>query len=57
MTIDIQMDHIAKILGYYASDYTTIFIYTNYLAAVGIQHLLKMKKSNKNCYFDPLSPG
>lgn len=53
VTIDIQIKNIVKILGYHS----TIFIYTNYLAAVGIQNLLKMKKSNKICYFDPLSQG
>lgn len=55
--IDVHMDNIVKILAYYGEPNPAIFIYTDYLAAVGIQHLLKMKETNKTCYFDPISKG
>lgn len=50
------MDNIVKILGCYADEYVTLLIYTNYLAAAGIQHLLKMKE-NTNYFYNPLSKG
>jgi len=56
VTIDIEIENIVKIFGYYVNQ-PTIIIYTNYLVAVGIQHLLKMNENNNNGYFDPTSEG
>lgn len=56
ITIDIPTENIIKIYGNYA-DEPTLIIYTNYLAAFGIQYLLNMNEKDKNCYYDPLSKG
>ncbi|XP_060840031.1 uncharacterized protein LOC132921177 [Rhopalosiphum padi] len=54
VTIDLQMDNVVKILGYHGEN-PLIIIYTNHLAAVGIQHLLNMNEDDKNHFYDPLS--
>lgn len=56
VTIDLQMDNVVKILGYYGEN-PLIIIYTNHLAAAGIQYLLNMNEDNKNHFYDPLSKG
>jgi len=56
VTIDVEIGNIVKIFGYYANQ-PSIVIYVNNLAAVGIQHLLKMNGSNNSGYFDPTSEG
>lgn len=57
MTIDIPIDNVVKVLGYYGEPVPTIFIYTTHLAAVGIRFLLNMNESNASYYYDPLSEG
>ncbi|XP_027839005.2 uncharacterized protein LOC114121055 isoform X2 [Aphis gossypii] len=54
VTIDLQMDNVVKILGYHGEN-PLIIIYTNHLAAAGIQFLLNMNEDNKNHFYDPLS--
>jgi len=56
VTIDLQMDNVVKILGFYGEK-PLIIIYTDHLAAVGIQYLLNMSQDNKNYFYDPLSKG
>lgn len=53
VTIDIPMENIVKILAFYG-DNPLIIVYTNHLAAFGIQYLLNMKEGDKN-YYDPLN--
>ena len=55
VTIDIPMENIVKILAFYG-DNPLIIVYTNHLAAFGIQYLLNMKEGDKN-YYDPLNKG
>lgn len=57
MTIDVTMDNIVKILAFYGEPNPTLFIYTNYLASVGIRYLLNMTENNKDQYYDPVSKG
>ncbi|KAL4122453.1 hypothetical protein QTP88_014782 [Uroleucon formosanum] len=54
VTIDLQMDNVVKILCFYGEK-PVIVIYTDHLAAVGIQYLLNMKQDNKKSFYDPLS--
>jgi len=56
VTIDLQMENVVKILGYHGEN-PLIIIYTNHLAAAGIQFLLNMNVDNKNHFYDPLSKG
>lgn len=57
MTFDVTMDNIVKILAFYGEPSPTLFIYTNYLASVGIRYLLNMTENNKDQYYDPVSKG
>lgn len=57
VTIDVPIDDVIKILGYYGEPVPTIFIYTTHLAAIGIRYLLNMHENNMNYFFDPLSEG
>ncbi|XP_008184775.1 uncharacterized protein LOC100163781 isoform X3 [Acyrthosiphon pisum] len=54
VTIDLQMDNVVKILGFYGEK-PLIIIYTDHLAAIGIQYLLNMNQDNKTYFYDPLS--
>uniref|UniRef100_A0A2H8TYN3 Sentrin-specific protease 7 n=1 Tax=Melanaphis sacchari TaxID=742174 RepID=A0A2H8TYN3_9HEMI len=54
VTIDLPMDNVVKILGYYGEN-PLLIIYTNHLAAVGIQYLLNMNEDDKSHLYDPLS--
>ncbi|XP_015379455.1 PREDICTED: uncharacterized protein LOC107173429 isoform X2 [Diuraphis noxia] len=54
VTIDLQMDNVVKILGSYGEK-PLIIIYTDQVAAVGIQYLLNMNENDKNYIYDPLS--
>lgn len=56
VTIDLQMDNVVKILGFYGEK-PLIIIYTDHLAAVGIQYLLNMNQDNKKYFYDPFSKG
>jgi len=56
VTIDLQMDNVVKILGSYGEK-PLLIIYTDHVAAVGIQYLLNMNEDDKNYFYDPLSKG
>ncbi|XP_022177923.1 uncharacterized protein LOC111038960 isoform X2 [Myzus persicae] len=55
VTIDLQMDNIVKIMAFYGEKQPFIIIYTDHLAAVGIQCLLNMNEDNKKHFYNPLS--
>lgn len=57
VTIDLQMDNIVKIMAFYGEKQPFIIIYTDHLAAVGIQCLLNMNEDNKKHFYNPLSKG
>jgi len=56
VTIDLPIENVVKILGSYGEK-PLIIIYTDYLAAVGIQCLLNMNENDKSHFYDPLSKG